>query len=37
MLDWLGLESAADFAPTAFDVDRVNAQLWASSEERRGS
>jgi hypothetical protein len=27
MLDWLGLESAEDFDPTAFDVDRVNALL----------
>lgn len=27
MLDWLGLESAEDFDPTAFDVDRANALL----------
>jgi pRiA4b ORF-3-like protein len=27
MLDWLGLESAEDFDPTTFDVDRVNALL----------
>jgi hypothetical protein len=27
MLEWLGLESAEDFDPTAFDVERVNALL----------
>ncbi|MCW3046491.1 MAG: hypothetical protein JWO74_775 [Solirubrobacterales bacterium] len=27
MLEWLDLESADDFDPTAFDVDRVNALL----------
>jgi len=27
MLEWLGLESAEDFDPTAFDVDRVNGLL----------
>lgn len=27
MLEWLGLDSADDFDPTAFDVDRVNALL----------
>jgi len=27
MLDWLGLASPAQFDPTAFDVDEVNALL----------
>jgi hypothetical protein len=35
MLEWLGVESAEDFDPTAFDVDRVNALLSVRPEYRR--
>lgn len=27
ILEWLGLRSGADFDPTAFDLDAVNAEL----------
>jgi hypothetical protein len=34
MMEWMGLENASDFDPSAFDLDEVNRALAGSSSRR---
>ncbi len=34
MMEWMGLENASDFDPSAFDLDAVNRALAGSSSRR---